>query len=416
MPEAGSIDLVIVGAGAAGLGAARAALDRGLSFAVFEATSRIGGRAHTVTTPFGVPWDRGCHWLHSADVNPFTPLADAYGFRYRSEPTQRRIRLGDRWADDAEQAAARTAIDSGLRTAAAAGHDGRDVPVTDSIDGGSPWIAQLRAVFAAEWGVAAENVSTTDYARYRDTGTNWPVEDGYGALVVRHAAGLPVALRTPVDRIDWGGPGVRVTTARGTVTARAAIVTVSTGVLAAETIRFEPALPDRMQEAIAAVPLGSANKVALQIEGRRLGVEGHTYASIPIGDGTVVGVELRPFGRDLASLYLAGPLGAELEHAGDAATVDAAVGALRDALGSNAVREVGATACTAWGREPTIRGAYAAARPGQSHRRADLALPLEDRLFLAGEATSPDFYSTCHGAHLSGVAAVAEATAALGRG
>jgi monoamine oxidase len=77
-------DLVIVGAGAAGLSAAKRARERGLDVVVFEAMDRIGGRAHTDTSVFGIPWDRGCHWLHSASVNPMRELADAYGFRYRN--------------------------------------------------------------------------------------------------------------------------------------------------------------------------------------------------------------------------------------------------------------------------------------------------------------------------------------------
>ena len=76
------VDLVIVGAGAAGLGAARRAGELRLSCVVCEAMGRIGGRAFTESTSFGVPWDRGCHWLHSGSVNPFAKLADQYGFQY----------------------------------------------------------------------------------------------------------------------------------------------------------------------------------------------------------------------------------------------------------------------------------------------------------------------------------------------
>ena len=76
------VDLVIVGAGAAGLGAARRAGELGLSFIVCEAMNRIGGRAHTESTTFGTPWDRGCHWLHSGSENPFAKIADEYGFHY----------------------------------------------------------------------------------------------------------------------------------------------------------------------------------------------------------------------------------------------------------------------------------------------------------------------------------------------
>ncbi len=415
MGSGSSVDVAIVGAGAAGLAAARTARELGLEAVVFEAMPRIGGRAHTDRAPFGVPWDRGCHWLHSADLNPFTRLADEYGFRYQTEPVPWRLHLGDRWANPEEQAAADAFVGETVTAVIGAGRGGRDVPVADFVDHGSPWLAPLRARIHAEWGVDPEEMSTRDYATYRDTDRNWPVEDGYGALVARHAAGLAVTLATPVERIAWGGERVRVTSPRGTVDAGAVVVTVSTGVLAAEVIRFDPPLPVWKQEAVAAVPMGKANKVALQIDGAKLGVGEPTNVTVPVAGDAEISLRLRPFGRDLVDAYLAGPLCAELERAGEAAMLDATVGALRSALGSEAAAEVGATACSTWEREPFIRGGYAAARPGEAHRRADLARPLDDRVFFAGEATSPEFFSTCHGAHLTGIAAIQGVAAVLGR-
>ncbi|MDP9364706.1 MAG: FAD-dependent oxidoreductase, partial [Chloroflexota bacterium] len=415
MGTASSVDLVVVGAGAAGLGAARTARELGLETVVFEAMPRIGGRAHTDPRPFGVPWDRGCHWLHSADVNPFTRLADAYAHRYRSTPVPRRLHLGDRWATEEEQATFDQGVETDLGAAAALGRQGTDVPLADAFAVGAPWACGSRMRINAEWGVDPEAASTRDDAAYRDTDRNWPVEDGYGALVARHAAGIPVTLSTPVERIAWGGDRVRVATPRGTVEAGAVLVTVSTGVLAADLIRFDPPLPDWKREDAAAVPLGAANKVAFLVDGARLGVDRHTNVVAPVAGGYGISFQLRPFGWDLANAYLAGPLCDELERAGEAAMADVALAALRSIVGNDVARHVRATACTTWRREPSILGAYAAARPGQAHRRADLATPLDDRVFFAGEATSPDFFSTCHGAHLSGVAAARAAVAALGR-
>ena len=73
-------DTVIIGAGAAGLAAARHLVDAGQRVVVLEASSRIGGRAWTDSETFSAPVDRGCAWLHQADRNPFTPLAQACGF------------------------------------------------------------------------------------------------------------------------------------------------------------------------------------------------------------------------------------------------------------------------------------------------------------------------------------------------
>ena len=87
--------------------------------------------------------------------------------------------------------------------------------------------------------------------------------------------------------------------------------------------------------------------------------------------------------------------------------------AMKAAFGTDVEKHIGARGASAWGLEPTILGAYGAARPGQAGQRADLAKPVEDRIFFCGEATHPDFYSTCHGAWMSGERAASEAIAKL---
>lgn len=401
-----TVDLVVVGAGAAGLAATRRARELGLSVLLCEASGRIGGRAYTSTEPFGVPWDWGCHWLHSASINPFTKLADEYGFRYRSAPVAYRMRLGDRWASPDEQAHHDAYDEASYEAIIGAGREGRDVPAADVIDAADPAYWELRFSLNAEWGMDPSNVSTLDAARYRDTDENWPVQDGYGALVARVAAGTPVALNTAVTAIDWSGPRAKVTTSQGMVEAGSVIVTVSTGVLAAEVIAFSPALPDWKQEAIHHIPLGMANKVALQIDAQALDIPEHTSVLTPYGTQGAIGFQIRPFGWNIASAYLGGPLCSELERAGDAAMVDAVTNALVVIAGSDVRRQITASVCTGWEGDPLFRGAYAAAQPGQALARLDLARPIDNRLWFAGEATAPDFFSTCHGAHLTGIATV----------
>ncbi|MGH2531229.1 MAG: flavin monoamine oxidase family protein [Thermomicrobiales bacterium] len=407
-----SVDLVVVGAGAAGLGAARRASELGLDFVVVEAMPRIGGRAHTTTEPFGVPWDHGCHWLHSASINPLRALADDYGFRYLRTPVPWHVHLGCRWATAEEDVEIDSYLDESFDRIEKAGTAGQDVPFGTVIDRSSRWLAQLEAVVSAEWGVGIDEASTLDAAAYRDTDENWPVQDGYGALLARHADGVPVELSTRVDRIEWGGRRVTVETTRGTLDASAVIVTVSTPALAAGIIAFSPALPIWKQEAFDMVPLGNANKIAFRIEGGLDGIEGHTNVLAQIDETSTISFQLRPFDTDIASGYLSGPICGELEQAGEAVMLDVALTALGSVLGSDVKKRVVASVCTRWGSEPTIQGAYAAARPGFAHRRADLGQPLADRLFFAGEATSPEFFSTCHGAYLTGIAA-ADAVAAV---
>src|ERR1700754_1591575 len=80
-----SVDVAIIGAGAAGLGAAHALKDSGLSFVVLEARNRVGGRGHTVMAAPDVVFDVGCGWLHSADENSFVKVADELDFEINKD-------------------------------------------------------------------------------------------------------------------------------------------------------------------------------------------------------------------------------------------------------------------------------------------------------------------------------------------
>ena len=78
--QSSDVDVVVVGAGAAGLSAARTLTEKGHSVAVLEARSRIGGRAFTESNTFGVPYDHGCHWLHDESSNPWVKYGQDHGF------------------------------------------------------------------------------------------------------------------------------------------------------------------------------------------------------------------------------------------------------------------------------------------------------------------------------------------------
>lgn len=415
VPGRNQAELVIVGAGAAGLGAALTARELGIDAIVLEAMDRAGGRAYTRYEPFGFAWDAGCHWLHSASVNPFTHFADREGFRYHAQPA-----TWHSWRDGHLTGAAEDAVIDGyvegvLDAALQHGREGADLPIADFADSTDPSYPDLRYSINAEWGVEPGAASTLDLARYRDLHQNWPVEDGYGALVQRVAAPAlaSVRLNTPVQAISSSPSGVRVTTPHGVIAANAVIVTVSTNTLADEVIAFDPPLPLWKREAIAAVPLGHANKVALQVSRSLLSDLAAFNTAVPIGDGQMIGLRFRPYGRDLIDGYLGGTAALELEEAGEAAMVDVAAQAASVVLGSDVKHHIQATVASRWGQEPFIRGAYAAAMPGSATLRSDLALPIENRIFFAGEATSPDFFSTCHGAWESGIAATRAATAQI---
>ena len=248
---ADGLDVCVIGAGAAGLVAARELTAAGLSIRVFEARGRVGGRAWTDVATFGVPIDRGCAWLHCAERNPWTAFARERGCTVveRSPDWQRRIgreRLSaerrSRW--DADYTRAEEAIE------AAAGA-GRDVPVSEVLPADLQFRTLFDAVMSWSMGVDTADLSTADFAAYDETDVNWAVPDGLGAVVARAAEGLDVALDCPAFAVDWNGPRVRVSTAHGTMDCRAVVVTVPTTLLARGGPRFSPALPVRYDEAFA---------------------------------------------------------------------------------------------------------------------------------------------------------------------
>lgn len=417
-------DAVVIGAGAAGLAAGARLHRAGARVAVLEAAGRIGGRAFTDTASFGVPWDRGCHWLHSASVNPLRKLADELGFAYmqRGSRQARDTHLGTRWASEDERNAVWLAIRDAFDAVKQAGDEGRDIAASEAMDLTTPWLRLTRHWLSLMSAADPERISTLDFAAYADTGENHPVQKGYGALVaaVAHAAApdLAVTLDCPVTRIDWSGAGVALETPRGTVKASHAILAVPTSVIANGRIDFAPALPVELAEAFAALPLGAAEKVAFQFDRDVFGVAPTSYCdTIDLHDATRVPINftLNPFGHAMAIGHLAGDNAAELVAAGPAAMADFGLSALVDAFGSDLRARVTGTATTAWIADPLIGGAYSCALPGLAHMRARLSDSLDGKVLFAGEAVSAAAYSTAHGAHLTGIAAAERVLAALGR-
>ncbi len=407
--KSGTVDVAIIGAGAAGLGAAKALKSAGKSFVVLEAMNRSGGRAWTDTETFGVPVDWGCHWLHSASINPMREYADELGIAYLDHHLTRRVAEKGVLLPESDSDALIQELHKLYESVIVAGNDGIDVPLTDVVDTSSPAYSLFETSVQAEWGFTPAQVSTLDASRYRDTEQNWAVADGYGTLVQGVAAGIPVSLGTLVKQVILDGNGVRVVTDQGPIEAGAVIVSVSTNVLSRGLIDFQPGLPDWKLAAAAAVPLGSDNKIVLQIDSRHLGIDEQSSLRIPYPGAPWFYVQVRPFGRDIVSLYVGGPISAELEAAGADAAIEVGRQAMIDAFGTGIAQHIGTSATSAWGQEPTILGAYGAARPGQANLRADLAKPVGDRMFFCGEATHPYFFSTCHGAWMSGERAASEA-------
>lgn len=407
------VDVAVIGAGAAGLSALRRLSGQPLTVVGLEARDRIGGRAHTLLCQ-GFAIDLGCGWLHSADENVLARLAEAEGFTIDKTPPPWESQAFNLEMTSAEQADFRSEFAAFEQRVAEAAAIGREGPASDLFDPDSRWNGRIDAISGALNGAKFRDVSIRDYDAYRDTGVNWRLADGYGRLVAAQGHGLPVVLNCAVSRIDRSGAVLRLETAQGLIEARTVILTVPTDLIVAGAPRFDPPLPD-LAEAAAGVPLGLASKVHMTVTGAEdFPKDSQLWGSNDTGD--TGGYHLRPFGRPMIEGYFGADLARGLEAEGEAAFFAFATDELVDLLGSNMRRRLTFVSASMWGADPWSRGAYSHALPGQADARARLRAPLENRIFVAGEATSDAFYGTAHGAWVEGARAADEALTALGLG
>jgi monoamine oxidase len=407
-----SFDVVIVGAGAAGIAALRRLSQAPLTSVALEARPSVGGRARTILARPDLPLDYGCGWLHSADVNPLVAPIEAAGFSVdRTRPHWER-QSGNQDFPPEDQKAFAAAYDVFDQRLEAAATTGVDAPASAFFEPGGRWNPLIDAVSSYYNGAEYDQVSVLDYAAYDDSGVNYRVAEGYGAAIASFADLTRIVADCQVTAIHHGGSAVRLVTSRGTVTARAVIVTLPTPLIGQERVVFAPGLPDKV-EAAAGLPLGLADKAFLALDGaEELPTEGHLFGRT---DRAETGsYHLRPFGRPYIEVFLGGRAARTLEGEGPGAMAAFAIEELVGLMGTDFRRRLAPLGETAWAADPFSQGSYSHALPGAAGGRAVLAAPVGERLFFAGEATSPHAYSTAHGAWETGVRAAEEALAALG--
>ncbi|NNM73462.1 FAD-dependent oxidoreductase [Enterovirga sp. DB1703] len=408
-PE-GEVDVAIVGAGAAGIAAARFCRAAGASTAVLEARDRVGGRAVTVRLG-GHAVDLGAHWLHAGGLNPLVRLGRERGEAIRRAPGQGHVVLDGRFGTRADREAHGRGFEAADRAFAAAARRDGDVSLAQALPPLGRWRAPIAATMALISGRPLAEVSAQDFPS-DEFGDNYFIRGGYGAFLARLAAGLPVRLGCPVTAIDWSGPGVRLSTPRGTVRARAAVVTVPMPLLAGGAIRFAPGLPPGMAEALSGflpgayehvvlqwpdAPFRGADRLAKIVTVRRsLGlltwIEGAPIHYLELDYATALAASGRDRAARLARDFLAG------------------------VLGTHAIRNMRVLAVTDWLSDPLSRSSWSVVPPGRVAIRTEAAKPVADRIWFAGEATSRSLWGTVGGAWEEGERAAREVLAIVGRG
>src|SRR3954447_14564955 len=407
-------DIVVIGAGAAGIAAARRVMAANRKVIVVEAASQVGGRCLTDTATFDVPFDRGARWMHNPDTNPMIRLGRAAGLEITTAPSGQKIRIGRRNARPGETEEFLAALVRANRAIDEASRKG-DVACASALpkDLGD-WAGTAEFVLGASFsGKDLKDLSVGDKARAQDRNTAIACRQGLGTLVAKLGEQVPLSLSTPANRISWGSRDVTVETPSGKIAARAAVITVSSNVLAAGNIKFTPDIPKRTLDAAAKLSLGSFDRIALQMPGNPLGLSRDDIIIEQSNSTRTALMYANIGGSSLCTIDVAGSFGRDLSAQGEAAMIAFAVEWLTKLFGSEAAAAVKKSSATRWDAAPFALGAMSAAGPGGQASRKILTEPI-GCMYLAGEATHETLWGTIDGACESGERAAEAALRRIG--
>lgn len=410
--ESGSDESVlIVGAGAAGLAAAGELQTQGIqNVVIVEARERVGGRIWTGKIGGDVPVELGATWIHGISGNPVHEIAQRNDIamaetdydnevRYDQsgrelEPVDRALRRG--FIDLAYELPDETLLEVFERFAAV-----NDLDTDERRD----WRQFLSSMFEHELGADIADLSIVSYdggGYLRGGDVVFP--EGYAQIVDALSFGQDIRLNHPVELIDYSGDKVSVNTSSGTAfEADRVIVTVPLGVLKDGLISFEPQLPAQIQQSIDSLAMGVLNRTCLlfnevfwEPEVEWIGIVGDRPSE------WAETLNLYPYQQQpVLAMFNAGSFGSELEQYSDQQLAERAVEVLEAVFGD--VPAPVDSVSTRWRSDPWTRGSYSYVPAGASFDSySELARPVGERLFFAGEATHNRYPSTVHGALLSG--------------
>ena len=408
-PRSG-VDVVVVGAGAAGIAAARRIAAAGRNVVLYEAADRVGGRCITDTTTFGVPYDRGAHWIHSPESNPVAKLTTLAGLDIYPAPPGQRVRIGRRYARESEMEdmlAALVSANTAIADAARKSDIACAAALPKTLADWRSTIEFMLGPFACGQDLSA--ISTVDFVRSAARDTEAFCRQGLGALVEKLAAGLQVKLSSPVARVNWGGRSlIEIETAKEKIDCRAVIITASTNVLAAGKIKFTPEMPPRKLDAASKLKLGSYDRIALELPGNPLALRPDELVFEKSTGRRTAALLGNVSGSTLCTVDVAGDFGRLLAAKGEAEMTAFALQWLTSLYGADVKRTVGRRHATRWNEEPWVLGAMSVAAPGAQSARRVLVEPMSERVWFAGEATHETMWGTVGGAWTSGERAATE--------
>jgi monoamine oxidase len=402
------VDCLIVGAGAAGIAAARKFRETGRSFILVEASNRIGGRCFAETTSFGVPFDRGAHLIYNPDTNPLSKLSARTGLDIYPAPSAQRIRVGRRNAREGELEDYLSATVRASRalqdTARMRGDPSAGSVVPKDLGEWQSTVEFALGPYAS--GKDLSDVSAVDLSRADGRDSATICRQGYGALLAKLAEGIPVQLDTAVKLVDITGRGTKIelSTTKGAIVGRYCIITASTNAVL-DRIKFDGELPRRHQEALEKLKLGSFDHIALELNGNPLGLPRDDLVFEKSSGPRTAALVANVGGTPLSVVEVGGKFGRDLAAQGEKAMVEFAVEWLSGLFGPSVKKALGRSQVTQWNKEPWVQGAIASASPGGQFARRVLMEPIRGRVYFAGEAVHETAWGTVGGAWESGTRA-----------
>lgn len=420
--------VIVIGAGIAGLAAASQLAGRGHQVTVLEARNRLGGRTWTSAAWADAPVDLGASWIHEMDGNPLTPLARSAGAQLITTSYDSVVDYDvDGKPINATRASRLAALKDEHDWAIRQGqNDAIDRSVRNTVESQLDW-ASLDTADQELLAFITNSTVEQEYAGSRnDLSTYWfdsmggyngedaVFADGYRTLVNHLARGLNVQLGQVVSAIDSSTAAVKVTTNKGSFSADRVIVTVPLGVLKKGSIKFTPALPTKKTTAIGKLGMGHFNKCYLRFPTQFWPQEDWLEYIPPLSQHGQWSQWLnlaRLTGQPILLGFNAGDFGGQIEAWSDAQIVAGAMTRLKQMFGSGIPDPIGFQ-ITRWSQDPYSYGAYSFYKLGSKPvMRDDLAAPIGNRVFFAGEATHRQMFATVHGALLSGQRAATQAEA-----
>ncbi|OAF09015.1 flavin monoamine oxidase family protein [Bradyrhizobium neotropicale] len=408
-------DIVVIGAGVAGIAAARRIMATGRKVVVVEAASRIGGRCITDSATFDVPFDRGARWMHNPETNPMIRLARSVGLDVSPAPAGQKMRIGRRNARAGETEEFLAALVRANRAIDEASRGRLDTSCAAVLpkDLGD-WAGAAEFLLGANFaGKDLKELSVIDKARAQDRNAAIACRQGLGTLISKLGEQVPVALSTPASRMAWSNRDVSVETPAGKIVARAAIITVSTNVLNAGAIKFAPDIPKRTLDAASKLGLGSYDHIMLELPSNPLGLARDDILIEQSNSTRTALMFANMGGSSLCSIDVGGSFGRDLSEQGEQAMAAFAREWITKLFGGEAAAAIKKTSATRWNASPFVMGAMSAASPGGQISRKVLAEPI-GCMFLAGEATHETLWGTVDGAWESGERAADAALRRIG--